>query len=220
MPVADIQLSAMRALYELNVFSPIRTIQLFLPLLLASTNSPIIINQTSAAALPPVGGLPWQSAYNSSKAALSSVTETLRFELSAFGIRVVELRTGSVKSNFFANLSAKATASETVPRLPAGSVYEAARPELEAFMSGSMMETDSMDQEAYAQCVVRDLNGGWFRSGLDVIYRGKYSSVAGWMNGLSALIPQWLINHIVRDVGQVYAVDKKIRAARAHGKTS
>lgn len=220
MPVSDLSIPSVRSLYELNVFSPIRTIQLFLPLLMASKNSPILITNTSCAALQPVGGLPWTAAYNSSKAALSSITETLRYELAPFDIRVVEVRTGNVKSNFFVNLSAKSTASETVPKLPEDSLYATAREDLEDFMSGSLMDTDGQDQAVYARGVVSDLNGGWFRGVPDVVYRGRHASEVKWLYGLQGLVPRWLVEYLVRDIGKVNGVEKKVRVARATGKAS
>jgi 1-acylglycerone phosphate reductase len=193
----------MRALYELNVFSPIRTIQLFLPLLMASTNSPVIINNTSGAGLTPVGCAPWQAAYNSSKAAYSSVVESMRHELAMFDIKVVELRTGSVKTNFFLNQDSGGEG----PKLVQGSLYEAAREDIEKMMRGEVMEK-SPAAEVYAKNVVGDLERG-----IETIYRGRLASVAKWAFGLQALIPRFLIDRIVRGMGAVDHVERKVRAA-------
>lgn len=205
----------MRSMYELNVFSPIRTVQLFMPLLLASKNSPMIMVNTSCAALPPIGNLPWMAAYNSSKSAMMSILESLRFEMSPFDIAVVEIRTGNVKSKFFENLAAKTTASETTAQLPPDSLYVAARGILEKFMGGALMEKDGQDQALYARNVVKDLNGGWFGGAPDVVARGKFSSTVNVIAGIHGLLPKWFLNYLVRDVGLVNVVEKKVRAARA-----
>lgn len=215
MPITDISLPAMRSMYELNVFSPIRTIQLFLPLLLASKNSPTIMVNTSCAALPPVGNLPWMAAYNSSKSAMMSLIESLRFEMSPFDISVVEIRTGNVKSKFFENIAAKTTASEAVAELPPNSLYAAARDDLEPFMSGALMEKDGQDQARYARNVVKDLNGGWFGGAPDVVTRGTFASTVNIVAGIHGLLPTWFLRYLVRDVGMVNTVEKKVRAARA-----
>lgn len=197
----------MRTLFELNLYSPIRTIQIFLPLLRASTNSPTIINHSSSAALTPIASMAWLSAYNASKAAYSSMIETMKHEFYPFGIRIVELRTGNVKSNFFNNLEAQEAMR---PRLPEESVYEAAREEIELVMQGKMMEEKGIEREVYARRVVKDLNNG-----VETIYRGSMASVAKWSYGFQQLFPRWLLNYLIRDIGMVFAVDRKLKAAKA-----
>ncbi|ETN44666.1 uncharacterized protein HMPREF1541_10336 [Cyphellophora europaea CBS 101466] len=222
MPLIDTTLSSLRNLYELNVFAPLRTAQLFLPLLLKSTKQPLIINNTSCAALQPVGGLPWQAPYNSSKAASSSMTHSLRHELSPFGIKVVELLTASVKSNFFVNLANQTTASATAARLPEGSLYEPAKEDLEAFMGGGHAEVTAMDQTVYAKRVVSDLEGGWLGGGPpESIWRGTFASRVWLMHMFQGLVPGWATRWMVRDTGKVDVVERKVRAAsKAKGKAS
>ena len=59
--------------------------------------------------------------HNASKAAAITITGNLRLELDPFGIKVVELRTGAVKSEFFNNQNLK---SATRPVLPEHSIME------------------------------------------------------------------------------------------------
>ncbi|KAG4217177.1 hypothetical protein PC116_g34342, partial [Phytophthora cactorum] len=99
MPIVDINIAEAKNLYDLNVWSQIAMIQAFLPLLLKSPNA-IIVNQTSIGANL---AMPFQAVYNSSKAALALLTDSLRLELQPFGIRVVDLRTGVVKTNLIKN---------------------------------------------------------------------------------------------------------------------
>jgi 1-acylglycerone phosphate reductase len=47
-----------------------------------------------------IAGVPLQGIYNASKAAAASLTKTLRLELEPFGIKVVDMKTGAVKSEF------------------------------------------------------------------------------------------------------------------------
>lgn len=69
-----------REVYDVNVFGAMEMTHEFIPLLLAS-NDACIINVGSVAALTP---LPFNAAYNSSKAALLSFGDTLRVELAPF----------------------------------------------------------------------------------------------------------------------------------------
>ncbi len=62
----------------------------------------MIVNNTSIVGVIP---MPWQGVYNASKAALASLTDTLRLELEVVGVNVVDLKTGAVKSGFFGNVA-------------------------------------------------------------------------------------------------------------------
>jgi 1-acylglycerone phosphate reductase len=77
----------------------------------------MILNQTSGAS---VVTLPFQSTYNASKAAISMFSDTQRLELEPFGIKVIDLKTGSIKSNIQNTQTMRAS-------LPKGLIYEPAR---------------------------------------------------------------------------------------------
>ncbi|KAJ6501953.1 NAD-P-binding protein [Mycena sanguinolenta] len=92
--VSDLDISAVRDVYETNLFGPICMVQHFLPLLIACNGC--VVNNGSVAEIV---SFPFTSAYNSSKAALHSFSDTLRIELAPFNVRVVHLMTAAVKSN-------------------------------------------------------------------------------------------------------------------------
>ena len=112
MPAIDVDLDDARAIFDLNVFSLITVSRAFTPLLIRTPKS-IITNNISVVAYtnPPVNGV-----YNASKAAANSITENMRLELKPFGVQVIALLTGGVRSNIEANKSQKAG-------LPADSIY-------------------------------------------------------------------------------------------------
>ncbi|GJC84093.1 short-chain dehydrogenase cctT [Colletotrichum liriopes] len=103
MPLMDATMEKTRDVFDLNVISLISVTQAFLPLLMkrSSSSGSMVINNTSISS---VGGMPWQVVYNSSKAAAASITAGMRLELAPFGIKVVDLKTGTVTSNFLDNL--------------------------------------------------------------------------------------------------------------------
>ncbi|KAJ7633041.1 NAD-P-binding protein [Roridomyces roridus] len=96
-PVAaiDMDMSAVRALFEVNLFAPICMVQEFVSLLIASGRG-CIVNIGSVSGIMPV---PFSAAYNTSKAALHAFGNTLRVELAPFDINVLNVITGGVKSN-------------------------------------------------------------------------------------------------------------------------
>jgi len=92
---SDISMEQVRKLFEVNFFGIMTMVQEFLPLLMASTK-PCIVQIASLAGLMPV---PFNCAYNASKAALLSYGDTLRVELAPFGIKVLNVAAGNVESN-------------------------------------------------------------------------------------------------------------------------
>ena len=89
-PVEETLLDAMRANFETNFFGPLAMIQAVLPIMRKHTDG-IIINITSIAGYM---GLPFRGAYSASKGALNIISEALRMEIAAQGIRVMTLAPG------------------------------------------------------------------------------------------------------------------------------
>ncbi|KAH6981666.1 oxidoreductase [Ilyonectria sp. MPI-CAGE-AT-0026] len=88
-----------RQMYDTNVFGLFDVVAAFTPLLIAAVpnadHTPTIVNVASILARLP---FPFASAYNSTKAAVSSYSDTLRLELSPLGVRVVTLFMGEVST--------------------------------------------------------------------------------------------------------------------------
>ena len=93
-PATETELSEIQSTFATNVFAVININQTFLPLLLAARGTIVDIGSV-AGILPFI----WGAVYNASKAALHSYADTLRVELAPFGIHVVTVITGGVKSN-------------------------------------------------------------------------------------------------------------------------
>lgn len=88
-----------RRLFDANVFGLMDVVTTFAPLLIASapgaSKTPTIVNVASILARVP---FVFSSAYNASKAAVSSYSDTLRLELSPLGVRVVTVFMGEVST--------------------------------------------------------------------------------------------------------------------------
>jgi len=97
--VEDLSLEEFKSQFETNFFGVIRVTKEVIPIM-RNQGSGNIINVSS------VGGkigIPLNSAYISSKFALEGLSESIRYELEQFGIDVILIEPGVVKTNFFEN---------------------------------------------------------------------------------------------------------------------
>jgi NAD(P)-dependent dehydrogenase (short-subunit alcohol dehydrogenase family) len=111
--VEDVSINEFKAQFDTNFFSIIRLIQEVVPTM-RNQGSGTIVNVSSV-----VGriGFPASPAYISSKFALEGLSESLRFELAPFGVNVVIIEPGVIKTNFMKNMKmAEKSESDTVYR--------------------------------------------------------------------------------------------------------
>src|SRR5215204_4254285 len=92
----DLAMDEIKAQYETNVFGLIRTTQAVLPVM-RSQKSGTIVNISSGAGR---FGFPSGSAYVSTKFAVEGLSESMSYELEPFGIRVVIVEPGVIRTNF------------------------------------------------------------------------------------------------------------------------
>ena len=175
--MSDTSPAEAREVFETNVFGALCVINAFLPLLLASAHRddgndqqgdgglrryrPMVVNNTSIVSVIP---LPWQGVYNASKAALAGMTDTLRLELGALGVDVVDLKTGAVRSRFFENVRGLQQGGEADTEendksnfLPPTSIYAPASPIIARVASHIELEESAMPVDQYAEQVVNDI---------------------------------------------------------------
>ncbi|WOK99590.1 NADPH-dependent 1-acyldihydroxyacetone phosphate reductase-like [Canna indica] len=93
-PLAELSLEAFRRAWEVNALGQLRMVQAVAPHM-ATRRSGRIVNVGSV-----VGGVatPWAGAYCASKAAVHALTDALRVELRPFGVHVVKVVPGAVRS--------------------------------------------------------------------------------------------------------------------------
>ncbi|KAJ6444956.1 oxidoreductase, short-chain dehydrogenase/reductase family [Purpureocillium lavendulum] len=188
MPVLDIDVDKAKRLYEANVWGPIRTIQAFSDLLMASkgriVNVSILTTPTSAS-------------YASSKAALNSVSETLRLELSPFGVSVVTVNLGTVATSFHAN--------EPTPELPPTSHYTGILDTITKWAKGEAGPKGGPIKDL-VNSVVPDVLGEGTGG---VVWRGPNS---GAVRFLSRWMPVWLLDMMMSNDQGLDELSKALKA--------
>lgn len=104
-PIELVPLDELRRQYEVNVFGQVAVTQAFLPLVRAARGRIINVGSVGAKfALPFFGPL------NSSKAAFESISDSMRMELRRWGIKVVLVSPGSIRTAAEAKLLAESEA--------------------------------------------------------------------------------------------------------------
>ncbi len=93
----DIAMEELKAQYETNLFGVTRVTQGALPIM-RKQKSGIIVNISSGVVT--IGGFPGGSAYVSTKFAIEGLSKSMAYELEPFGIRVVLVEPGVIRTNF------------------------------------------------------------------------------------------------------------------------
>ena len=92
-PMELVPIDELRRQFEINVVGQVAVIQAFLPLLRAARGRIVNVGSVGARFALPFGG-----PLNSSKAALESISDSLRMELRPWGIHVVLVSPGSIRT--------------------------------------------------------------------------------------------------------------------------
>jgi len=95
-PLEYIPLEAIRHNFETNLFGPIALTQLVIPIMRAQQNG-YIVNVSSVAGRI---ARPLSSVYDATKHAIEAISDSLRAELAPFGIRVIVIEPGFIKTEF------------------------------------------------------------------------------------------------------------------------
>ena len=196
-PIADTNIEEAKAQFDINFWAHIVMIQAYLPLLCRSQHGGIIINHTSIASSM---NTPFTSIYGASKAALASITRGLDTELTAFGIRAIDLKSGVVASNICANEGARRER-----KIPRQSMYHAARDWLDVFVTGDSINESAVPCGPWAKRVVSQILQP---KPPKAIWEGAFS----WLAWFLTFMPYSLQDMVGRSTSQCDVIDKSIKA--------
>ncbi len=111
----DLSLDEIKTLYETNVFGLVRTTQAVLPIM-RKQRSGMVVNISSGAGM---FGFPTGSAYVSTKFAVEGLSESMSYEVEPFGIKLILIEPGVIKTNFFnSSVLAKKSKDPNSPYAP------------------------------------------------------------------------------------------------------
>jgi NAD(P)-dependent dehydrogenase (short-subunit alcohol dehydrogenase family) len=108
----DLSMDEIKAQFETNLFGAIRVMKAVLPIMRKQQGG-TIVNVSS------MGGriaLPLCPAYHGTKFALEGISESMRFETDSFGVKVILIEPGTIRTNFLSN--AKVGQKTAVPSSP------------------------------------------------------------------------------------------------------
>ncbi|KAK6069904.1 IBR finger domain protein (short-chain dehydrogenase) [Seiridium cupressi] len=167
-PLLDTSIDEAKMLFDVNVWGLLAVTQAFASLLIEARGT--ILNISSIAGAVQMA---WQGVYNSSKAAVTFLSETLRIELSPLGVHVVTAMVGEIETEFYGKGASFA--------LPPGSHYKPAEAIIRKQGLGEM-QTNNEKAEVTASNLVKDVLSG--RTGK--VWRG---GVAGTVKYVSWMVP-------------------------------
>ena len=115
-PLIELDDATVRAQFETNVFGLLRVTRAFGRTMIAAGRGRIVNIGSVSGRIP----APMLGAYHASKYALEAISDALRMELRPFGIDVVIIEPGTIRTEFASRVIAEADAAR-----PAGSRYSA-----------------------------------------------------------------------------------------------
>jgi len=174
-PLVEADLEAGRRMFDVNFWGVLSVVQALTPLLFQAQGT--IVNICSVGAIMHT---PYLGLYDSSKAAITMASETMRLELRPLGVNVITAMVGMVESKFHDNMGE--------PQLKEGSLYKPAEKwiKLSSTPGQGSLSQHEMALEKFSASMVDDILAG--KSGK--VWRGGLSTVSRISQWL---LPSWIL---------------------------
>ncbi|MCJ1395580.1 hypothetical protein MMC18_008466 [Xylographa bjoerkii] len=176
-PIAEIDLKEAKKMFDVNLWGVLEVTQAFMPMLVRAKG--VVVNNSS------VGGfmhMPFNGVYGASKAAVVTIGEALRLELAPYGVKVVTLATGGVKTEFFSNMQQL--------DLRPDSMYKKIESNARDSLNGKGKESMVMPAKKYAEAVVHDILAG----ANGIVWRGGGASFIKYVTGF---LPTFILDRLL-----------------------
>ncbi len=113
-PLEELSIQEIKEQFETNVFGVVRLTKEILPIMRRQLHGTIVNISSIAGRI----GFPLTSAYVSSKFALEGLSESMAYEVEQFGIKVILIEPGVIKTNFDKNLKIGKDVSSSTTTTP------------------------------------------------------------------------------------------------------
>jgi len=180
-PAVEADLKEIRDVFDTNVFGLIELTQLVAKKYMVPARKGKIVQISSIVSCMTT---PWNGIYAASKAAVTKYSDALRMELAPFGVKVIIVKPGGVKSEIANNNSGKLESIQST------SIYRS----IWSFVQkrAALSQQHAMDTDEFATVVVRRILK---TTPPDVILLGT-SALKQWL--VSRLLPIWASDWILK----------------------
>ncbi|KAI0444047.1 putative short-chain dehydrogenases/reductase [Xylaria telfairii] len=166
MPLLDLDLDEAKRVYDVNVWAQLAMVQSFATMLIKAGGTVCNISSVAGELI-----FAWGGSYNSSRAATTALSETLRIEMAPLGVRVVTVILGAVET------PGNDPSTKGDIQLPANSNYQKIRDVINQHYKG-LVFTKKQNVDVAANKVVNDL----LKSSSIFIRRGEASTISWYSN--------------------------------------
>jgi len=143
-PIEDVTLDQVKEQFETNFFGVVRVTKEVLPIMRKHRKG-TIVNVSSVGGKV---GIPLNPAYIASKFALEGLSESMRYELKEFGVNIVIIEPGVIKTNIVENLKTAAGTRSILESPYTGLIERSSN----AF--GKMMDNNSSPPKLVAEAIL------------------------------------------------------------------